>query len=104
MISEKQKMILAFPYTKKTALICDGAVRSGKTSLMTVAFIDWAMRNFRDMRFGICGKTIGSAFTVAEEIEFVSELYCRASMLGGMRLLSETEIEDAIERFRHYGQ
>ena len=61
MISEKQKKILAFPYTKKTALICDGAVRSGKTSIMMVAFADWAMRNFRDMRFGICGKTIGSA-------------------------------------------
>ncbi len=61
MISEKQMKILAFPYTKKTALICDGAVRSGKTSIMTVAFIDWAMKNFRDMRFGICGKTIGSA-------------------------------------------
>lgn len=60
-ISEKQMKILAFPYTNKDVLICDGAVRSGKTSLMMVAFIDWAMRNFNGMRFGICGKTIGSA-------------------------------------------
>lgn len=61
-ISNKQKKILAFPYTTKyQALICDGAVRSGKTSLMTVAFIDWAMREFDGCNFGICGKTVGSA-------------------------------------------
>lgn len=28
---------------------------------MTVSFIDWAMGNFSNMRFGICGKTVGSA-------------------------------------------
>lgn len=60
MLSEKQKAILAFPYTKYTALICDGAVRSGKTSLMMVAFIDWAMSNYKNTRFGICGKTVDS--------------------------------------------
>ena len=42
MISPKQKKILAFPYSRYDALICDGAVRSGKTSLMVLAFIDWA--------------------------------------------------------------
>lgn len=61
MISDKQKKILAFPYSKYDALICDGAVRSGKTSIMTVAFIDWAMREFSRQRFGICGKTVKSA-------------------------------------------
>lgn len=61
MISDKQKKILAFPYSPYDALICDGAVRSGKTSLMTVAFVDWAMRNFDRQRFGICGKTVDSA-------------------------------------------
>lgn len=61
MLSDKQRAILAFPHTKKyTALICDGAVRSGKTSLMMVAFIDWAMQNFDRQRFGICGKTVDS--------------------------------------------
>ena len=61
-ISPKQKKILAFSYTKKyQALICDGAVRSGKTSLMTVAFVDWAMREFDNTCFAICGKTVGSA-------------------------------------------
>lgn len=61
MISAKQKKILAFPYSPYDALICDGAVRSGKTSLMMVAFVDWAMREFSGQRFGICGKTVKSA-------------------------------------------
>lgn len=60
MLSEKQKAILAFPYTKYQTLICDGAVRSGKTSLMMVAFVDWAMANYSNTRFGICGKTVDS--------------------------------------------
>lgn len=61
-VSSKQQKILAFPYTKKyQSLICDGAVRSGKTSIMTVAFIDWAMREFNGVNFAICGKTVGSA-------------------------------------------
>lgn len=60
MISDKQKKILAFPYSKYDALICDGAVRSGKTSVMMWAFVDWAMREFSSQRFGICGKTVDS--------------------------------------------
>lgn len=60
MISEKQKKILAFPYSKYDALICDGAVRSGKTSIMMWAFVSWAMENFSGQRFGVCGKTVDS--------------------------------------------
>ena len=61
MISPKQKKILAFPYSSYDALICDGAVRSGKTSIMMWAFVRWAMENFSGQRFGICGKTVDSA-------------------------------------------
>lgn len=61
MISPKQKKILAFPYSSYDAIICDGAVRSGKTSIMVWAFIDWAMREFSGQRFGICGNTVDSA-------------------------------------------
>jgi hypothetical protein len=60
-LSEKQREILRFPYTGKSALICDGAVRSGKTSIMSLSFILWAMGNFDHMNFGICGKTVISA-------------------------------------------
>lgn len=59
-ISRKQKQILAFPFTSYDALIADGAIRSGKTAFMTIAFIDDAMRRFDGQRFGICGKTVDS--------------------------------------------
>lgn len=61
MLSERQKQILAFPYTDYDALICDGAIRSGKTSLMTIGFVDDAMRRFNGQLFGIAGKTVDSA-------------------------------------------
>ena len=51
MISDKQKKILAFQYSRYDALICDGAVRSGKASIMTWAFIEWAMREFNGQRY-----------------------------------------------------
>lgn len=60
MISAKQAKILAFPYSKYDALICDGAVRSGKTSIMMWAFVRWAMENFSGQRFGVCGRTVDS--------------------------------------------
>lgn len=61
MISDKQLDILAFPYTSYDALVCDGAIRSGKTSLMTVAFVDDAMRRYNNQNFIIGGRTVGSA-------------------------------------------
>lgn len=60
MISAKQKKILAFPYSGYDALICDGAVRSGKTSIMMWAFVSWAMEHFNGQRFGVCGRTVDS--------------------------------------------
>ena len=59
-ISKKQKQIMAFPFTSYDVLICDGAIRSGKTVFMTLAFIDDAMRRYSGQRFGICGKTVDS--------------------------------------------
>lgn len=60
-ISEKQLEILKFPFSDYDALICDGAVRSGKTSIEMWAFVFWAMQTFENQRFGICGKTVDSA-------------------------------------------
>lgn len=60
MISKKQAKILAFPYSKYDCIICDGAVRSGKTSIMMVSFVKWAMETFDRCRFGLCGKTVDS--------------------------------------------
>ncbi len=39
-------------------IICDGAVRSGKTLSMSVGFALWAMNSFDGKSFGLCGKTI----------------------------------------------
>lgn len=61
MLSQKQLEILRWPYTGKTALICDGAVRSGKTSIMSLSFVLWAMGRFNQCSFGLCGKTVASA-------------------------------------------
>lgn len=61
-LSPKQKKIFTWPYSGKyKALICDGAVRSGKTICMSVSFILWAMKKFNGATFGICGKTVRSA-------------------------------------------
>lgn len=44
----------------KNGIICDGAVRSGKTVSMSLSFVSWAFYRFSDMSFAICGKTIAS--------------------------------------------
>lgn len=58
--SEKQRQILKFPYSEYDALICDGAVRSGKTSIMSLSFFLWAMGNFNNCAFAFCGKSVGA--------------------------------------------
>ena len=42
------------------AVICDGAVRSGKTFAMGLGFFLWAQAEFDGRQFGLCGKTIVS--------------------------------------------
>lgn len=39
------------------ALICDGAVRSGKTTALSLGFVLWATASFQQQSFAICGKT-----------------------------------------------
>ena len=84
-LSRKQKTAMLWwcaPETRdRDAVICDGAVRSGKTLAMTVGFVLWSMTGFRGQVFALCGKTIeslrrnvtnllpqwlGSEFTVTE--------------------------------------
>ncbi len=64
-LSKKQKLILKFGHQKKyqgyNSIICDGAVRSGKTIIMIISFVHWAMRFFENASFAVCGKTISSA-------------------------------------------
>lgn len=63
--SLKQKIVLEWwmdgsPYRDKDGIIADGSIRSGKTTVMSFSFILWAMENFEDESFALCGKTIQS--------------------------------------------
>ena len=42
------------------AIVCDGAVRSGKPLAMGLGFFLWAQSSFHGQRFALCGKTIGA--------------------------------------------
>lgn len=41
-------------------ILCDGAVRSGKTVCMVVGFFLWSMTAFQGQTFALCGKTVGA--------------------------------------------
>ena len=47
-------------YAGCDAVICDGAVRSGKTLSLGIGFFLWAAARFRGEQFALCGKTITS--------------------------------------------
>ena len=59
--SDKQRRVLRWWQTdgeRYDAVICDGAVRSGKTFSMGLSFFLWAQASFDRQQFGVCGKTI----------------------------------------------
>ena len=63
--SPKQRQVLTWwvpgnPNAGQEAIVCDGAVRSGKTLAMGLSFFLWASVCFDGQRFGVCGKTIAS--------------------------------------------
>ena len=63
--SLKQKAVLTWwvpssPYADKDGIICDGSIRSGKTTVMSLSFVMWAMATFNGENFAMCGKTIQS--------------------------------------------
>ena len=63
--SKKQKQVLTWwtetsPHKDKDVIICDGSVRAGKTLIMSLSFVLWAMTTFNGMSFGMAGKTISS--------------------------------------------
>ena len=63
--SEKQRKVLTWwhdsaPTSALDGLICDGAVRSGKTTCMSLSFVAWAFYRFDGAAFALCGKTVTS--------------------------------------------
>ncbi len=63
-LSAKQKLTMNWwgvpEYSGYDAVICDGAVRSGKTLSMSLGFVLWASASFDGGAFAICGKTVTS--------------------------------------------
>lgn len=63
--SPKQMQVLCWwgrksPFNGCDAIICDGAVRSGKTMCMGISFVLWAFSQFNGRSFAVCGRTIRS--------------------------------------------
>ena len=63
--SPKQRTVLTWwcpssPWVEREAILCDGAVRSGKTLCCGLSFFCWAMGNFHHRQFALCGKTVGA--------------------------------------------
>ena len=89
--SAKQRRVLTWwmpgsPDCHKEAIVCDGAVRSGKTLAMGLGFFLWAMSCFRSQKFGVCGKTIGSL-----RRNVLSEILPKLEALGATRQEKRTE-------------
>lgn len=63
-LSKKQRLTMNWwldpRYSRYDAVICDGAVRSGKTMSMSLGFAIWAMSSFDGGAFAVCGKTVTS--------------------------------------------
>lgn len=80
--SEKQRRVLLWwcpgsEDSRREAIICDGAVRSGKTLAMGLSFFCWATAAFHQRQFALCGKTI-----VALRRNLVNELTPLLGELG----------------------
>lgn len=63
-IQPSKKQIAAMSWWTKNSdyegIIADGSIRAGKTLALSVGFIAWAMENFENCNFAICGKTVTS--------------------------------------------
>lgn len=64
-LSRRQRQVFSWwtpdsPVREKDGIIADGSIRSGKTVAMGTSFIMWAMTEFNEQQFAICGKTLGA--------------------------------------------
>ncbi len=59
--SPKQLELFKFGFSSYDGVIADGTIRSGKTSSMSIAFILWAMSEFKNKNFIIASKSVTSA-------------------------------------------
>ena len=58
--SKKQLQVMTWWTGKQDAIICDGAIRAGKTYAMSCGFFLWSMSCFQNSVFALCGKTVSA--------------------------------------------
>lgn len=102
--SSKQRQVLRWwmpgdPNAGKEAIVCDGAVRSGKTLAMGMSFFLWAQTCFQGQRFGVCGKTISSL-----RRNVLSEILPRLEKLGASWKEKRTENLVTVQFLGHENQ
>lgn len=102
--SPKQRQVLRWwmpgdPNEGKEAILCDGAVRSGKTLVMGLSFFLWAQTCFQGQRFGVCGKTISSL-----RRNVLSEILPRLEKLGASWKEKRTENLVTVKFLGHENQ
>ena len=102
--SPKQRQVLRWwmpgdPNAGKEAILCDGAVRSGKTLVMGLSFFLWAQTCFQGQRFGVCGKTISSL-----RRNVLSEILPRLEKLGASWKEKRTENLVTVKFLGHENQ
>lgn len=102
--SAKQRQVLRWwmpgdPNEGKEAILCDGAVRSGKTLVMGLSFFLWAQTCFQGQRFGVCGKTISSL-----RRNVLSEILPRLEKLGASWKERRTENLVTVKFLGHENQ
>ncbi|HHW45543.1 MAG TPA: PBSX family phage terminase large subunit [Clostridiales bacterium] len=107
--SEKQMMVLNWwcsgsPYRDLDGIICDGAVRSGKSLCMFLSFIFWAFYRFEGQSFAICGRTLNSVRRnlFNPMLPLLEELGFRCRVISSKGLLEITK-GSRRNRFYYFG-
>ena len=52
----------------------------------------------------VCGKGLGEAYSLLENMEYVAEIQWRTACAGGAMVINDAEMLNILERFKTYGQ
>lgn len=101
------------PFHYMIALVGGDSIRCAPYALFgSQALSDAALEALQDRRACLLanhgmialGRDLAHALSIAIEVETLCEQYWRALLAGGPVLLTNTEMADAIEQFKGYGQ
>lgn len=93
--SPKQLLLLNWwskysKYNSFDAVICDGAIRSGKSLCMSLSFVFWAFSSFNNQYFAFCGKSVSSISrnVITPLIESLSDIGFSCKLKSSKNILS----------------